>query len=136
MLLQVLKDGSLNFVALVDLIHTPLDRLEFIVGLVLEDLALSLQVGQFHIDLLKDIKFAIRLENGFLQVFDLVIRLLRLLHNLVNAILIRYEPVNDGVDKLLNQRACLRLDIEPEEFETWVLSRQTLEVSADQTPLL
>ena len=136
MLLQILKDGSLNLVALVDLIHTPLDRLEFIVGLVLEDLALSLQVGQFHIDLLEDIKFAIGLENGFLQVFDLVIRLLRLLHDLVNAILIRYEPVNDGVDELLNQSACLRLNIEPEEFETWVLSRQTLEVSADQTPLL
>ena len=136
MLLQVLKDGSLNLVALVDLIHTPLNRLEFIVGLVLEDLALSLQVGQFHIDLLEDIKFAIRLENGFLQVFDLVIRLLRLLHNLVNAILIRYESVNDRVDELLNQRACFRLNIEPEKFETWVLSRQTLEVSADQTPLL
>lgn len=135
-LLQVLENCSLNLGALVDFIHTAFHRFVLVLDLVLENLALGLQVGQLHVDLLKDVKFTICLENGLFQVFDLVICFLRLLDDLVNAVLVRNKAVDDRIDQLLNEITRLRLDIEPKQFETRVLRRESLEIGADKTALL
>ena len=114
MLLKILEYRCLNVITLVDFIHAPLHRLVFILNLIFKDFALSLQVSQLHVDLLKDVEFAVRLENGLLQVLDLVVDLLGLLRDLVDAVLVRDEPVDDRINQLLDKITRLRLDIEPE----------------------
>ena len=127
--LQVLKDLSLDLEVLIDDLHAVLHRLVLVVHLVFQNLALGLQVGQLEVDLLKHVQLAIGLEDGFLKIFHLRICLLLILLQLVQAVFVIDKSVNDWVDQLLDQVSRFRLDVEPQEFERWIVSCQTFEVS-------
>ena len=86
MRLQVGKDLGLNFIALVDVLHLARDGLEFVVHLVLQNLAFRFQVGQLHVDLLKNVQFTVGLEDSLLQVLNFGVRFLLLLFQLVDPI--------------------------------------------------
>ena len=103
MRLQVLEDLGLDFILLSDLIHAPLDRLIFIVDLVLEDFALRLQIRKLQVDLLKDIKLTVSLEDGLFKVLNLCIGLFLLLTQLIDIILVVDQAINYRVNQLLYQ---------------------------------
>ena len=119
----------MDIVLLGDFIHASLDRLIFIVDLVLKDLPLCLQICKLQVNLLKDIQFSISLKDGFLQVLDFCIRFFLFLPQLVNAILIVNETVNNWINQLLHKMPCLRLNIEPKKLEGRIVGRQALEVA-------
>ena len=134
--MQVLEDLGLDFILLSDLIHTPLDRLVFIVDLVLEDFPLCLEICKFQVDLLKDIKLSVSLEDCLFKILNLCICLFLLLTQLIDIILVVDQAINDRVNQLLYQMPGLGLDIEPQKFERWVVSGQAFEVARDKTLVL
>ena len=101
--LQILEDLGLDLTTLVDLIHAALHGLCLIVDLVIQNFALGVQISQPQVDLLKDVKFTVRLEYRVLQVFNFGVRLLLVLPNLVDRILIFDETVHDWVNKFLHK---------------------------------
>ena len=121
MLLQVLEDLGLNLVALIDLLHAALHGFCLIVDLVIKNFALSVQVGQPQVDLLKNVKLSIRLEYRILQVFNFGVGLFLILPDLVDRVLVFDETVHDWVNELLHKMASFRLNIEPKEFERWII---------------
>ena len=134
--LQVLKDFDLDVVLLGDFIHSALDRLIFIVNLVLENFPLSLQIRKLQVDLFEDVQFSIGLEDGLLQVFHFRVRLLLLLPQLIDVILVVNEAVDDRIYQLLHEMPRLGLDIEPEKLKGRIVGRQALEVARYQTLVL
>ena len=96
--LQVLEDFRLNLEVLVDYLHPVLNRLVLVVHFILQNLPLSFQIGQLHIDLLKDVQLAVRLKNRFFQVLHFVIRLLLILLQLVNGVFVIHKSINDRVN--------------------------------------
>ena len=135
-LLQIFEDFRLDLTALVSFVNAPQDRLELIIALVFQDFALSLQVSKLHIDLLKYIQFSVGFEDGLLQIFHLFVDFLRQLLALVDAILVRVQLIDDGINQRLNQVSRLRLNVEPEELERRVFGRETLEVCRNQSFVL
>ena len=134
--MQVLEDLGLDFILLSDLIHTPFDRLVFIVDLVFEDFTLRLQIRKFQVDLFKDIKLTVSLEDCLFKILNLCIGLFLLLTQLVDIILVVDQAINDRVNQLLYQMPGLGLDIEPQKFERGVVSGQAFEVARDKTLIL
>ena len=135
MLLQILEHLRLNLRLLVDFVHARLDGLELIVALVLEDLALGLQIGEGHVDLFEDVQFAVSLKNRLFQVLDLLVDLDIVLLNLVDAVLVGHKPIDYRVDQLLDQMPSLGLNVEPEQLKRGVFSREALEVRRNQTAI-
>ena len=129
MRLQILKNLGLNFGTLINFFHPRSIALVFVVDLGFKDLALSLQIGQFQVDLLENVQFSIGLENGVLQVLHIIVGLLSILSHLIDVILMVYKSVNYWINEFLNQVSCLRLNIEPEQLEGGIVSRQTFKVS-------
>ena len=72
MLLHVAEDFLGHLISAVNLIHSGLDGRVFVVDFILQDLALCLQIGNLEVDLLKDVKLAICLEDGVTQILNLV----------------------------------------------------------------
>ena len=134
--LQVFEDLGLDLEVLIDDLHAVLHRLVLVVHLVLENLALGLQVGQLKVNLLKHVQFAIGLEDGLLQIFHLRICLLLILLKLVQAVFVIHKSVNDWVNQLLDQVSRFRLNVEPQELKRWIVSCETFKVSRNKTFLL
>ena len=101
--LQVLKDLGLNIAALIYLIHAALHGRSLIIDFVIQNLAFGVQVGQPQVDLLKDVKFTVCLEYRVLQIFNFGVRLLLILPNLVDRVLIFDETVNNRVNEFLHK---------------------------------
>ena len=101
--LQVLKDLGLNIAALIYLIHAALHGCSLIVDFVIENFALSIQVRKPQINLLKDVKFTVRLEDCVLQIFDFGFGLFLILSDLVDRVLVFDESVYDRINELLHK---------------------------------
>lgn len=134
--LQILENFDLNLVLFGDFIHAALHSLVFVVDLVLEYFPLGLQIGQLEVYLLENVQLAIRLENGLLEVLHFRVGFLLLLPQLVYAILIVDQTVNNRVYQLLDQMPRFRLDIEPEQLKRGVVRGQPFEITRDQPLVL
>ena len=96
--LQVLEDLGLNIAALINLIHAALHGCSLIVDLVIENFPFCVQVRKPQINLLKDVKFTVRLEDCVLQIFNFGFGLFLILSDLVDRVLVFDESVHDRVN--------------------------------------
>jgi hypothetical protein len=114
MLLHIAEDFLSHFVTAVNLVHPGFDGRVLVVHLVFQDLALGFQIGNLEVDLLKDVKFAIGLEDCVTQIFDFVGTLFLVDLCLITEVCVLEELMVHWFDQVAQQSTHLGFYVEPQ----------------------